>query len=71
MFPMRPPRAPMPPQSFNFFAQQYSQPKHDTILSMYQTQNGPFDFDKTMYTVKQVQKIYGELGPIIDLFKKK
>lgn len=87
MFPGRPPRPPRPPYMYpprppmgnvhgrppipgTFPGHVQEKPKTN-VLTLFQTPDGNIDFAKIMNTAQQINKIYGEVSPLISKFFKK
>ncbi|GGB57150.1 hypothetical protein F3157_13760 [Virgibacillus dakarensis] len=68
MFPGRPRRPVPPPSPFGFGPgpmQRQQMQNRPGLLSMFQTPDGNFDFEKISSTAKQVNDIYRQVSPMI------
>jgi hypothetical protein len=64
MFPERP-RRPMFPERYERPAQVRKPTLKSNLLSMFQSDDGNLDFEKITTTFNQLNKIYGQVSPMI------
>ncbi|WP_087972509.1 YppG family protein [Oceanobacillus rekensis] len=64
MFPERP-RRPMFPDRYGRHAQRKQPTLKSNLLSMIQSDDGNLDFEKISTTYNQLNKIYGQVSPMI------